>query len=497
MNAKKFKQIIYLISVTVIITVAIQVYRNVQNYQINKKRFVLDMQQVLDLSVESYYASLTKRNVIFTSIPNEPVQFNSKVNFWSGYFDSISGMAKSTHKQPAVEALDYAMRRIDSLRESDFFTSSEILFDSLVRNNTKSISSISILNNINYVDSLNNYDGLLRKVISSLTNSTIDFDTINAYLTEELRRKNLKVSYELWHYTSDTIFKSNHYDRYDLSAFSNSTFLPKNEQLEIKFENASLVILKRGMLDLLISLLITGVVMGSLLYLYKVITEQKELAEIKNDLISNITHEFKTPIATISTAIEGISNFNKEKDPEKTAKYLNISSLQLKRLNNMVEKLLETASIDSDDLDLSLEATDVVIFTREIFRRFNLMKGPKELSFQTSLVNELKELDTFHMENVISNLIDNALKYGGDKIRISLEKIDEKLIWKVMDNGNKLDKTQQARIFDKFYRVPTGNLHDVKGFGIGLYYAKKIIEKHKGLIEVDVSNAFTTFTIKF
>ena len=199
--------------------------------------------------------------------------------------------------------------------------------------------------------------------------------------------------------------------------------------------------------------------------------------------------------ATISTAIEGISNFNRANDPEKTAKYLDISSGQLKKLNGMVEKLLERASLDSDELDLSLEPVEVVHFTRQIFERFHLLKGDKELSFQTSLVDEFKEVDVFHMENAISNLVDNALKYGGNKVQLSLDKAGENLVWKVTDNGVKLDKTQQTRIFDKFYRVPTGNVHDVKGFGIGLYYTKSIIEKHGGSIDLYVSNQQTTFTI--
>ena len=125
-----------------------------------------------------------------------------------------------------------------------------------------------------------------------------------------------------------------------------------------------------------------------------------------------------------------------------------------------------------------------------------MLKAEKELSFQTAMVEEFKEIDAFHLENAISNLVDNALKYGGNQILIALEKKDEHMVWKVSDNGAKIDKTQQARIFDKFYRVPTGNVHDVKGFGIGLYYTKKIAEKHGGSIGLDVSNEQTTFTIR-
>jgi len=247
---------------------------------------------------------------------------------------------------------------------------------------------------------------------------------------------------------------------------------------------------------LLISLLISGAVIGSLLYLFRIINEQKQLAEIKNDLISNITHEFKTPIATVSTAIEAISNFNQANDQAKTAKYLDISSGQLLKLNAMVEKLLETASLDSDELELNLESVELVNFTQQIFDKFQLIKGDKKLLFQTDISEIRKDIDSFHMENAVSNLVDNAIKYGGDEITIRLSSEKDKMLWQVTDNGGKIEKLQQQRIFDQFYRIPTGNLHDVKGFGIGLYYAKKIVEKHGGEITLDVSPNTADFTIQ-
>lgn len=497
MNAKKFKRILYLITATVLITVGIQVYRNVQNYQINKERLVLDMQQALDLSVESYYANLAKENVIIYASDslNSPFNFKSRINLKSGVakFDTLIRF-NAPHAQRMVDIGNLTRDGIDSSRMA-YFSSTTTIPDSIIRINSTDIASISVTSEVARIDTLEDFSSLFKKVLFSLSNSSIDFDTMGLYLTQELGRKNLDVDYELWHYTPDSLFRSDSINQYNLSTFSKSTFLPRDEKLEMRFENASLVILKRGILDMLISLLIIGAVSGSLFYLYRIIAEQKELAEIKNDLISNITHEFKTPIATISTAIEGISNFNKANDPEKTAKYLDISSGQLKKLNGMVEKLLETATLDSDELDLSLEPIEVVSFTRQVFERLHLLRGDKKLAFQTALVSEFKDLDVFHFENAISNLLDNAIKYGGEEIQISLEKRGEQFVWTVTDNGGKLDKTQQERIFDKFYRVPTGNVHDVKGFGIGLYYTKKIVEKHGGTINLQVANTETKFTL--
>lgn len=229
-------------------------------------------------------------------------------------------------------------------------------------------------------------------------------------------------------------------------------------------------------------------VIASLFYLLQIINRQKELAEIKNDLISNITHEFKTPITTVSTAIEAIDNFNIIEDKEKTKRYLSISSLQLKKLHQMVEKLLETATLDSEKLLLKKEAINLIDLVEKTAKKYQPLAKNKEISFSSSSNDFTLEIDTFHFENAISNLIDNAIKYGGERIEINVNIVLNTIEISVADNGKGIEKSQQERIFDKFYRVPKGNTHDVKGFGIGLYYTQKIIEKHGGNIHL-ISNA--------
>ena len=182
--------------------------------------------------------------------------------------------------------------------------------------------------------------------------------------------------------------------------------------------------------------------------------------EIKNDLISNITHEFKTPITTISTAIEGISSFNHANDPQKTKKYLGISSDQLKKLNTMVEKLLETALLDSDKIVLSKERVEVVGMTKALLENFDILKEDKELSFEADFKECWIDIDIFHMRNAINNLIDNAIKYGGQQTEVSLSKEGKHVVWIVSDSGGAIDKKQQAQIFKKFYRIPKGNVHN-------------------------------------
>lgn len=495
MNALKFKQIIYLISVTVVVTVAAQVYTNVQNYRVNKQRFERDVQQALDLAVEAYYADRARNDVVIFAKSSDTL---GNRMFKSGISVKSDLRIDSTfHTRMMKKGASWTSSSIDRSDLLDSLKKYNFEFDTgnVVQIHPDSIKSIEILNSVSFSDT-SVLQQMAKKLLISLTSNGLDFDLLTAFLDKELDRKEIGVAYTLIHSTPYKTFNSQPEGQvYQLSSLSKSTYLPVDQSLELQYENASLAILKRGAFDLFISLLIIAAVVGSLLYLYKVINEQKQLAEIKNDLISNITHEFKTPIATISTAIEGIAIFNQNNDPEKTKKYLGISSDQLKKLNTMVEKLLETATLDSDEIDLAKEPVDIVHLTKGLVEKFDMVKGKKELSFSCELSEHWVDMDIFHMENAISNLIDNALKYGGNRVSISLKKLENQTVLAVTDTGGLIDKPQQARIFEKFYRVPTGNVHNVKGFGIGLYYTKAMIEKHGGAIDLNVGEGETTFKI--
>ena len=217
------------------------------------------------------------------------------------------------------------------------------------------------------------------------------------------------------------------------------------------------------------------------------------MAEVKNDLISNITHEFKTPIATIGVALESISNFNGIDDKAKTKKYINMSSEQLNKLNIMVEKLLETATLDSDSLELNREVVDVVALLKDLTHRYRVHFPEKEFNISLKVESLEAKVDLFHFENALNNILDNAVKYGGPIISVDLIPKQHSFEVLISDSGNTLSKTNKDRIFEKFYRVPKGNTHDVKGFGIGLYYTKTIIDKHGGSIDLNLAKHLTTF----
>ncbi|RZK11004.1 MAG: HAMP domain-containing histidine kinase, partial [Flavobacterium sp.] len=203
------------------------------------------------------------------------------------------------------------------------------------------------------------------------------------------------------------------------------------------------------------------------------------------------------PITTISSAIEGIRNFNDVDDKEKTNRYLNISGQQLKKLEIMVEKLLETASLDTNELVLNKENINIVELIKSNIEKHQMVASEKEIIFHSNLEQLDCKVDLFHFENAISNLIDNAIKYGGNYIRVNLSKKGNQTSITIEDDGLGIEKAQREKIFDKFYRIPKGNVHDVKGFGIGLFYSKKIIEKHGGTLELVPNIKTTIFKISF
>jgi len=311
------------------------------------------------------------------------------------------------------------------------------------------------------------------------------------YIDEQLATKNIhfEYAYILRKDKKETQkFNTGIVDDNILNTSSNSAYLPKNSSFNFYFPNVTTTVLQRNILGIILSALLVAAVIGCLFFLLKIINRQKQLAELKNDLISNITHEFKTPISTVKVALEGIENFNKENDAVKTKNYLQISNNQLDKLQVMVEKLLETASLDGNNLMLKKEEVPLVRMLSDLIERHQNLARDKKFSISAEEHEILLMADPFHLENALNNILDNAVKYGGDKIQVVVSSEKELVKIKVSDNGNSLTTPQAEQIFDKFYRVPKGNTHDVKGFGIGLFYTKNIIEKHSGSIELLLNN---------
>ncbi|HSY76297.1 MAG TPA: HAMP domain-containing sensor histidine kinase [Bacteroidia bacterium] len=248
------------------------------------------------------------------------------------------------------------------------------------------------------------------------------------------------------------------------------------------------------------SIAIILIIIGSFYYTISTIFKQKKLSEVKNDFINNMTHEFKTPISTISLASEVLGDKTIEKSEETEERYLKIIRNENKRLGGMVENILQAATLDKGELKLKIQEVDVHQVIRDVLQSLNLQIQNKQGEAITELNAQRYSLfaDKMHLGNIIYNLIDNALKYctGTPHIVISTQNDSAQLIISVKDNGIGIKKDDQKKIFDTFYRVPTGNVHNVKGFGLGLSYVKAVVEKHGGHIEVDSEiNKGSTFVV--
>lgn len=218
---------------------------------------------------------------------------------------------------------------------------------------------------------------------------------------------------------------------------------------------------------------------------------QKKISEMKNDFINNMTHEFKTPISTISLTSEILMNNAIADKPDKVLRYANIIYEENNRLKSQVDKVLQTATLEKGNYQLTKTSFDIHPVIRDLVKNCpaQFKNCNAEFSFDFMANYSLVYADIVHFENIISNLIDNGIKYSTNipKISIKTYNNDNKLIIEVMDNGIGISKENQNNIFKQFFRVPTGDVHDVKGFGIGLYYVKKIVDLHNAKIEVESS----------
>lgn len=240
--------------------------------------------------------------------------------------------------------------------------------------------------------------------------------------------------------------------------------------------------------SLIISTLVIFIVLLILSYSIIVILQQKRLSEIKTDFINNMTHELKTPISTISLSSEVLLKEDISKNPERINQYANIIKNENNRLELLVEKVLQIAQLNKSEFSLKKEHLNMHELISKCIKSYELIIKNRNGIIDTQLDanNFIVNFDKTHLINVISNLIDNAIKYSPNdpKIIVSSKNSDNGIEVKIIDHGKGMNKEECKHIFEKFYRVPTGSLHDVKGFGIGLFYVDFILSEHKGFIKV-------------
>lgn len=261
----------------------------------------------------------------------------------------------------------------------------------------------------------------------------------------------------------------------------------------------------KDMTSTIIAAILFSLIIVSAFYLtVSTMIRQKKLSEIKNDFINNMTHEFKTPIATISLAVDAIKNEKVQRDTEKLGYFSSIIKEENQRMNRQVETILKSALMDRQEVQLNLKPLHVHEIIRDVADNFILRLQEKQGMLETDLsaTDDLIEGDEVHISNLITNLMDNAVKYSKDNvppiIRLSTSSNNKKFILRIEDNGIGMSRETLKRIFEKFYRAHTGNIHNVKGFGLGLNYVKNVVEAHNGTIKAESTlGKGSCFTIEF
>ena len=333
-------------------------------------------------------------------------------------------------------------------------------------------------------------------------NSAIDANILEDYLVREFTEASMTIEFEYAVYdcANDEYLYSNYCNLSEQKDTEEiSTSHPKFDDLiyyfVVKFPSKSSFLVNDFKVPLLFSLL-TILSMLSFMYAIWVILRQQQMTDLQKDFINNMTHEFKTPISSIKLASDYLIKDSKVENDSRLAKYADIIKQQNIRLNNQVEKVLNIARLEKDQFKLNLEAVYLQPFLNKIVEQEQIKYEEQSGKISVDLSDKpiYVMADKLHFTNVISNILDNALKYCKENamVNVSLVNKNDKALLHIEDNGIGIAKEDQKKIFNKFYRISTGNVHNVKGFGLGLFYVKNICDAHGWIISIDSKSGYGT-----
>jgi two-component system phosphate regulon sensor histidine kinase PhoR len=279
-----------------------------------------------------------------------------------------------------------------------------------------------------------------------------------------------------------------------LTPAAGSTYenIAKEEFLVVIVPHQSSIVFKEILWFIVVSVLFTMIIITAFFITIKALLRQKKLSEIKSDFINNMTHEFKTPLATISLAVDALKNEKVVTDKDKHEYFTDIIKEENKRMNKQVETILQAALFDKKEIQLNNKLISAHTIIRTAVNNITLPLEEKKgmIEFDFKATSDTIDGDELHFLNIINNLLENAVKYSKENgllIKITTENSRNRLIIKISDTGIGMSRETLKRIFEKFYRAHTGNIHNVKGFGLGLNYVKTIVEAHKGSIKAESS----------
>jgi len=513
MKENKLKIIISLMTIAVAALISVQLYWITESVQLEEARFESYVNETLIRIATKLEKQETARVIVrrFTEGEKDSEEIcdtivtNGNNLFFITEVDDSSSSRFYTKPLPShkIKIPELPKTHIKSKETKKTIRSSEQVFlmKSLIEpKHPDSLFSIEFVKDSFFVKRREFVDEIVEEIITG-TNSKPIYERINTaalrtLIGEELQRVGIDLDFQylVQDPEKNTVIISDSAFTRELSSSNHKTALfPGNifsskSHLSLFFPGEEYYFIQSIQSLLFVSIGLLLFIVGIFYHTAKALIKQKKITEIKNDLINNITHEFKTPLSTISLTCEALKEPEIASNISTVERYSNIIATEKNRLQEMVETLLKTALYEKDSLKIEPEETDVhkLIISETEKYKLSLERLNGKIIHEFTKSSSIIYADKFHLANAISNIIDNAIKYCEVKpyIVISTDVKKDYFVISLSDNGIGIAKSNINRIFESFYRVPTGNIQNVKGFGIGLSYTKKIVDTHKGLITV-------------
>ena len=523
MNKLLFRLLVFLMSLSLIGIILVQLYLINASFKNNEEQFKFHVKQVIGNVADNFkerevYNFLSQYNILKETKGKQPtrtelldfylVQKNRTTNKTIIYSNSILSEDYNIN-------LSFFDKKIDSVNKVKNFvsnTKTEVFSgDGMDKSNLQLNPSPEMT--IKKSGRLELLDKVQYQMFSEGINETkslkerVSLLALQKELKKELKLYDVDTPFEFGIYENGLATKVKSSDfRFDKNTTFGIPFLTNSEgksdyQLLVSFPEKKKFLFSELIGITTLSIIFTLIIIIAYSSALNQLIKQRQISEIKTDFINNMTHEFKTPIATINLALDAIKSPKVIGDKEKTTRYLQMIRDENKRMHAQVENVLRISKLEKRELEINKESADINEIVEEAIEHVNLIiedrEGTVTTHFEAKRTTVL--LNDVHFTNVIVNVLDNAIKYSPEKpmIDIYTENVKDFVIIKIKDHGQGMSKVAQKRIFEKFYREHTGDIHNVKGHGLGLAYVKRIIEDHNGQIAVESEKGKgSTFIIK-
>jgi two-component system, OmpR family, phosphate regulon sensor histidine kinase PhoR len=522
MNKLFFRLLVFLMSLSLIGIILVQVYWFSTSFKNNDEQFKFHVKQVIGSVADKFqkqeaYDFVKKYDQLKDSIGKTPkksdllqfyyVQKNAITHQTIVYSNSLIAEdynISSTFFDKKNENKN--IKNFSSKRKTEIFNGNALDNNNAKLNANPDVKieksgTLDILKNVQFEIAYKDIEAALP------IEQRISIEELQKKLENELSEYGVKTSFEFGIFSngkptkiSSKNFKFKKNQTYSIPIFVDSDGNNKY-QLLVSFPYKTRYLFSELMAISILSIIFTLIIVITYVSAINQLIKQRLISEIKTDFINNMTHEFKTPIATINLALDAIKNPKVIDNKEMVSKYLQMIRDENKRMHAQVENVLRISKLEKKELDIDKESLDVNEIIQDAVDHVQLILDDKKGTIKTNLKAKRKNclINDVHFTNVIVNVLDNAIKYSSSnpEIEITTENVKDIIIISIKDHGVGMSKTAQKRIFEKFYREHTGDLHNVKGHGLGLSYVKRIVEDHNGQIFVESEKGIgSTFTIK-